>query len=113
MVLHSSFKIFFYWIWFSSGSKRDILASRRAMMKQALEAKIAMEKEKEASRLAELKKLREERHAREKEAKERKMKEQRVYLPIFFFFTCFIVILTLCMCTSKKKALYNPKVGKG
>lgn len=60
-----------------SGSKRDILASRRAMMKQALEAKIAMEKEKEASRLAELKKLREERHAREKEAKERKMKEQR------------------------------------
>lgn len=55
------------------------------MMKQALEAKIAMEKEKEASRLAELKKLREERHAREKEAKERKMKEQRVYLLIFFF----------------------------
>lgn len=67
------------------------------MMKQTLEAKIAMEKEKEASRMAELKKLQEERHARAKEAKERKMKEQRVCLSICFFF-CFFFFFNILYC---------------
>lgn len=79
------------------------------MMKQTLEAKIAMEKEKEASRMAELKKLQEERHARAKEAKERKMKEQRVCLSICFFF-CFFFFLHSVL--SYYFPLYNPKGGK-
>lgn len=56
-----------------SESKRDVLASRRAMM----QAKIAMEKEKETYRMAELRKAREAQQARAKEARARKLKEQR------------------------------------
>ncbi|XP_058095368.1 uncharacterized protein LOC131240873 isoform X1 [Magnolia sinica] len=59
------------------GSKHDVLASRRAIMKQILEAKVAMEREKETVRMVELRKQQDTKKAKVKEAREKKEKEQR------------------------------------
>ncbi|KAJ6814533.1 DDT domain-containing protein [Iris pallida] len=65
---------------FGDVSKLDVLASRRALMKQSVESKISAEKEKEALRMQELQKLREESKARKKEARERKLRKLRLEL---------------------------------
>lgn len=59
-------------------SKLDVLKSRRISMKKNLEEKTALELEKEASRLEELKRLREEHKAKSEVARLKKLKEERL-----------------------------------